>query len=100
MNVQQPNQTDNILVVQQYTEVQCHPLTPVRQLLIGQQENRTVAYFGYFDADDQWRCTFIPPEFREADNLAQIKDDLLACFGAVLMTVLGDTINHPPSRPG
>ncbi len=78
----------------QRVDLQLHDTLPMRTLMIGRQEDKRVAIFGYFDSSDQWHSTIVPVEFHPADVLQGLLLFLKHEYQAVLITVPGDTINE------
>lgn len=100
MNMPGPMPTSTSdLRCEQLIEVQATEASPLRQLLIGTVGVMRVVIFGYLDKNDVWHSTIVPPEFREEEILIKLKLDLQFEFGAMLLTVPGDTINQQLSPP-
>jgi hypothetical protein len=66
---------------------------PERDILVIETSNGVVALFGYFGKDQYWHFMIVPPEFREEQMLAHVRNHLLWKHKAVLCIIPGDTIN-------
>ena len=85
---------------------------PERHVLVMHDENNTtIAMFGYYDLLEMWHFMIVPLEFREMRVLERLQADLFARHGAIMRYVPGDTITwsseerrshrlcRPPSHP-